>query len=146
MSTLKKDSRSRKVQQKSFLTQLEQTGNITMACRKAKVARRTIYDWLQKDRQFKSAFDESVKIGIELLEDEAQRRAFHGYKKPVYQGGSLVGYVQEYSDTLLIFLLKGKKPEIYKDRQEVTGKDGGPLQTEFAIKVGYGSKTEDSEV
>ena len=30
-----------------------------------------------------------------------------------------VGTVREYSDTLLIFLLKGWKPEKYKDRREV---------------------------
>jgi hypothetical protein len=40
-----------------------------------------------------------------------------------------VGVVQEYSDTLLIFLLKGARPQKYRDnvRQEVTGSNGTPL-------------------
>lgn len=31
------------------------------------------------------------------------------------------GYVREYSDVLLIFLLKGLKPEKYRDRLELKG-------------------------
>ena len=35
----------------------------------------------------------------------------------------------EYSDTLLIFLLKGVRPQKYRDnvRQEISGPDGSPL-------------------
>ena len=93
-----------------------------------------MYDWLKADANFKKSFEDSAKIGIELLEDEAQRRAFHGTKKPVYQGGKLVGHIQEYSDTLLIFLLKGKKPDVYKDRHELTGKDGEAIKSELIVK------------
>lgn len=121
MRTLKRDSRSKKKVQEDFLAQIEVTGNVTIACKKAKVPRKTIYNWLGNDADFKVLYEVSVIIGIELLEDEAQRRALHGVKKPIYQGGKKVGYVQEYSDTLLIFLLKGKKPEVYKDRSEVKG-------------------------
>jgi hypothetical protein len=34
------------------------------------------------------------------------------------------------SDTVAaIFLLKGARPHVYRDRHEVTGKEGGPLIT-----------------
>ncbi len=61
---------------------------------------------------------------------EAVRRAVEGTEKPVYQQGRLVGHVQEYSDTLLIFLLKGRRPEKYgeKLRQEISGPGGDAVQ------------------
>ncbi|QTE37495.1 hypothetical protein J3L18_00055 [Mucilaginibacter gossypii] len=130
---------NKKALQAAFLLQLEATGNITMSCKKSKVPRRTIYDWLEKDVAFKEAYDKSVQIGIDMLEDEAQRRAYHGTTKPIFQNGKLVGKVQEFSDTLLIFLLKGKKPEVYKDRTEHSGTIDGST----TIRIGYGTKEED---
>ena len=43
---------------------------------------------------------------------------------------------KESSDTLLIFLLKGHKPDVFRERisQEVTGKDGAPLT--FTLDLG----------
>ena len=49
----------------------------------------------------------------------ARRRAAEGTLKPVYQGGKLVGEIREFSDTLLIFLLKGKRPEVYRENVKV---------------------------
>ena len=63
-----------------------------------------------------------------MLEDEAKRRAYEGVKKPVYQGGKRVGYVQEYSDTLLIFLLKGTNKAKYGDRTTLAGDKDNPLR------------------
>lgn len=53
------------------------------------------------------------------MEAEAWRRGKTGVLKPVYQGGKKVGSVREYSDTLLIFMLKGTRPEKYRDRQQI---------------------------
>jgi hypothetical protein len=49
----------------------------------------------------------------------------------VFYQGEKVGTVQKYSDTLLIFLMKGVRPEKYRERfgHEITGKDGGPIET-----------------
>ena len=55
-------------------------------------------------------------MGTDALEDEALRRAFHGSERPVFQGKELVGYVRDYSDTLLIFMLKARRPEKYRER------------------------------
>jgi hypothetical protein len=52
----------------------------------------------------------------ERLEQEARRRAVEGTKKNVYYQGEPCGVNTEYSDTLLIFLLKGAKPEKYAER------------------------------
>lgn len=54
-----------------------------------------------------------------MLEREAFRRAHTGTLKPIYQGGEKVGSVREYSDTLMIFLLKGARPQKYRENHKV---------------------------
>ena len=110
-----------------FLEALEATGNTSKACLFAGVSRRAVYDWRDEDKQFKADWDKAVDRSGDLLEDEAKRRAYNGVRKPVYQGGALVGHVQEYSDTLLIFLLKGAKKEKYGDRVKVSGDKENPV-------------------
>jgi AcrR family transcriptional regulator len=112
-----------------FLEKLAATGHITRSCKAAGVPRRTIYNWRKADEAFAAAWDEAVELAIDALEDEAIRRAKDGVLKPVFQGGKKVGTVREYSDGLLQFLLKGKRPERYKDRlqSELSGPGGKPL-------------------
>jgi hypothetical protein len=55
------------------------------------------------------------------------RRALVGWKEPVYQGGKEVGTIRKFSDNLLIFLLKGKRPEVFRERHELTGANGAAL-------------------
>jgi len=102
-----------------FLTALRETCNVTVACKIAGVARNPIYEWRAEDESFAGDWLKALEEASDLLEDEAVRRAKDGVKKPVFQGGELVGYVQEYSDTLLIFLLKGSKPQKYGDSQKI---------------------------
>lgn len=102
---------------------------MSVACKVAGVPRRTAYDRRESDEQFAAAWDEALEAAADVLEAEAVRRAVQGVEKPVYQGGEMVGTVQEYSDTLLIFLLKGNRPEKFRERHTVehTGKGGGPV-------------------
>jgi len=75
-----------------------------------------VYRWRAEDKTFAAAWDKAIEIGADLLEEEAMRRAVTGVQRPVFQGGRLVGHVRDYSDTLLIFLLKGAKPQKYAER------------------------------
>ena len=103
---------------------------IPQACKIADICRGTLYRWLKEDPEFREAFEKSREEAAQLVEDEAARRAYEGVERPVYQGGEEVDAVREYSDTLLIFLLKGARPHKYRDngRQEVVGANGAPLQ------------------
>lgn len=101
-----------------FLIALSETGSVLRSCELAQVARPTVYRWRESDKEFGKAWDAALERGTDALEDEAVRRAYHGTEKPVYQGGKKVGHVREYSDTLLIFMLKARRPERFKDRSE----------------------------
>lgn len=113
-------------------------GNVSRACQAIDVARITAYDWRSADPEFAAAWDKAKSIGLDSLEDEATRRAYEGTDKPVFYQGVQCGTIREYSDTLTIFLLKGGKPEKYRDnaRFEHTGPDGGPVQASVTIATG----------
>jgi hypothetical protein len=98
---------------KAFLDQFAIYGNISTAAQRAGCERRTIYKWQEHDDEFASAFREAELQATEALEAEARTRALLG------------------SDTLLIFLLKARAPEKYRDRYDVTS-GGQPIQAAHA--------------
>jgi len=88
--------------------------------------RRTVMKWRDNDEEFAQRWNDAVEAGIDRLEQEAIRRARDGVKRPVFYMGQVVGYVQEYSDTLLKFLLEAKRPAVYRARNiNVMAPDGG---------------------
>jgi hypothetical protein len=104
------------------------------ACRAAKVGRRTVYQWLERDDAFRERYVDALEESVDMAEHEARRRAIKGTLKPVFQGGVQVGTIREYSDTLLALILKGRRKEVFSDRHEFTGKDGKPLQTNVELR------------
>jgi hypothetical protein len=124
-----KGAKSKAKRQQAFIMAFMDCASIVKACKKSKVPRQTVYDWFEADDKFREAFDKASIAALGVLEDEAVRRAYEGTLKPVYQSGRLVGKVREFSDQLLIILLKARAPQKYKDRfaGELTGKDGAPL-------------------
>lgn len=46
-------------------------------------------------------------------------RALEGWEEPVFHLGVATGTIRKYSDTLTIFLLKGAKPEKYRENSRV---------------------------
>ncbi len=92
-----------------FLSVLAEGGSVTQAARAIGMARKNIYAWRNKDEQSKADWEDAVEQGMDCLEDEVGRGA------------------KDHSNSLLIFLLKARRKEKYAERQEHTGKDGGPI-------------------
>lgn len=115
-----------------FLAALRESASVTKACEMAAIGRVTAYQWRNSDPAFAEEWEATLDAAIEDLEAEARRRALVGIEKGVWHQGERVGTEIQYSDTMLIFLLKAAKPAKYRDnsRVELTGKDGGPIQTE----------------
>ena len=101
-----------------MLSAFKNCANVTRACEIADIARATFYEWLKEDPEFKAAYEATREEAIQVLEDEAIKRATIGG-----------------SDTLLIFLLKAAKPQKYRDyvRQEISGPNGGAITTHKVI-------------
>lgn len=134
------------VWQRGFLTALSLTGNVRLACESADVHKSTVYARRDDDELFSLAFAQARDDAADRLEEEARRRAVEGVVKLKFHEGTpimvpgvnadgtpaknakgepiYVPYVEhEYSDTLLIFLLKGARPEKYREnhKHEHTG-------------------------
>ncbi len=103
----------------AFLDTLRDGASVSASCLAAAYGRASVYEWREADEAFKAAWDDAADEGTDRMEDEAYRRAVRGTTKPVFQGGKRVGEVQEFSDTLMIFMLKGRRPEKFKDRSTV---------------------------
>ena len=114
-----------------FIEVVRTTCNVSEATRSIGMARRSLYDARDRDTEFAQLWDEAVEEATDALEREAWRRAVEGWDEPVFYQGKAVGAVRKYSDRMLELLLKGHRPEKYKDRHEISG---GPNPMHF---VGY---------
>jgi len=101
--------------QKAFLTTLELTGSVTRAAEAGHVSRVTVYEHRRNNESFAKLWDEAIDHAADTLEDEAKRRAFEGVEEPVFHRGQICGTVRKYSDVLLIFLLKGIRPAVWRE-------------------------------
>ncbi len=126
------------VQQAIFLAQYREHGNLTLASEAAKVARTVHYRWLE-DEDYRRLFEEAAEAATDRLLAEARRRALEGVSEPVlYQGmlcyeqtangkrGKQI-VLQRYSDNLLMFLIKGARPEQYRDTWKGEIKHSGAI-------------------
>lgn len=136
----------------AFLKSYKVTGNVTLSARDIKVHRSTIYKWLESDHNFKEKYENAQQEALDLIEQEAIRRATTGVEKiKFYKGKPIMVPVlkddgtpvldknnnpvmrpyteHEYSDTLMIFMLKSLRPEKYRERSSVDlTSDGDKLE------------------
>jgi hypothetical protein len=99
----------------AFLAAYAHCGQIRRAARAAQCDWKNHYLWLAKDPVYAACFAQAQQMAGDFLEEEAIRRAVDGVQKGVWHQGALVGKERVYSDTLLIFALKGAKPAKYKE-------------------------------
>lgn len=135
MSQIATSPRAR-VWQQAFLAVLREGGNVRLACDAAQIDRKTAYRRREANADFAAAWDGALEEAADLLEAEAWRRAYDGWDEPVYgrlsgkdAGEGEIGVVRKYSDSLMQTLLKGHKPEKYRERQEVEYK--GKIEVEY---------------
>jgi hypothetical protein len=123
--------RKKDANQAAFLAAFRETGNVSLSAAAAGIERTTHYKWLDDDG-YRARFDLAQDDAVDVLEAEARRRAVEGVDEPVgwYQGVA-GGTVRKYSDTLLIFLMKGAAPHKYRERHDVehSGSIGTPELT-----------------
>lgn len=121
-----------------FLRVYPECGTVELAAKEVPVAPKTVYAWMKSDTDFATRVNDIKPVAkntyLGALEQEAHRRAVEGVEEPVFFQGRLVAHVRKYSDTLLIVLLKANAPEKYRERTEITGKDGKALEVEIDVK------------
>lgn len=81
----------------AILSDLRAGSAIGTACARAGIGRTTLHEWRAADSALDQQIDEAIEYGTDILEDVARTRAVMA------------------SDTLLIFLLKARRPEKYRE-------------------------------
>lgn len=104
---------------RAWLEAFEQEGTVVLACKASGVGRSTVYEWRQSDEAFALAWHDIEEATTEAMEREAYRRAVEGVAEPLVSAGKHVCDVKKFSDTLLIFMLKARRPERYRDNIKV---------------------------
>jgi hypothetical protein len=129
------DTKTTHEKRRKFLALLSGYGNVSKAAVEAGLCRTALYDYRAKHPAFDAAWKRAEELGARALEDEAKRRAFEGCDRPVYYQGVQCGAVREYSDTLLIVLLKAHFPDKYAERSRNDVNLGGTLKVEGMLSA-----------
>ncbi len=124
--------------QRQFLDAYELVGTITGAAREIGIARtthatiwmRNKRDGTPKDKRYVTAFTRAEESSVEVMISEARRRAIVGVEHIERWKGEEVGRYRKYSDNLLMFLIKARRPE-YRERHDVNVSGGQLLQVEL---------------
>lgn len=93
-----------------------------------------VYDTVQEERY---TLDDKGKRITELVDVKRPRRKLDANGQPI------VMTVRKRSDSLLAFLLKGRRKSVYAERIEQTGADGGPVKSQVIVATGVPSKAPD---
>ena len=131
----------RPYRQAAFLAAYAVCGTVRRAAEVAGVRRECHCRWL-RNPLYRIQFELAQEEASDRLEEEARRRAEQGLKRfRFYKGEPILDpetkkpyFELEYSDALMTVLLKGNKPEKFRDNQhlEHVGPGGGPLRVRLA--------------
>ena len=100
-----------------FFEMLRKTGNVSAAARHAGRARAQLYRLRKQDAAFAALWDDALEEAADWLELEALRRAMDGIEEGRYFRGEMIGTITRYSDSLLMFLLKARRPSVFGTSQ-----------------------------
>jgi hypothetical protein len=125
----------------AFLAAFEETGMVSRACEAIGISRQTAYMERQRNEGFAIDWADVEERTTETMEREAYRRAVEGITEPVVSAGKHVTDVTSYSDRLLEFMLKARRPEKYRDRVDV--KHSGGIEQRVKVDL---TKLDDTEL
>ena len=94
----------------AFLDKLRDTANVSLAAREAGHPRQTWYKFKEADPEFADAWADALEEATDDLEAVARRRAKEGFDRAVFYKGQIVGTVRDYSDQLMVTLLRAHLP------------------------------------
>jgi len=103
----------------AFLEEFIKLPVVKRAARSANIKRRRHYDWLKTDPAYAKLFASMEERVTWLLEDTLVDRALYGVEKVVTVAGKRE-VIRKFDSQLLIFLLKARRPERYRERVEIT--------------------------
>lgn len=114
-----------------FLDYLIECGNVHDAARQADLTTKQIRKFKRNNPRAQAAFQEALDMGTDAIEAELHRRAVAGIMEPVFYKGRRVNTVRKKSDVLLMFLLKSRRPHLYRDNAPLPEDPNAPDDADF---------------
>jgi len=111
-----------------FIQNYQVTGRVTKAAKAAGMSLAAIYLLKKTHPTLVEDMEMALEKYRDTLENEARRRGVEGTVKEIYYQGEVVGEERVYSDRMLELLLKKERPHEFRERKEITGAGGGPLE------------------
>jgi len=130
---------------RAFLAVFTRFGSVGLAARSVGIGMHRHYRWLRIDGEYARKFEMAKEVFVGTLEKEALRRAVKGVpRKKFYKGDPIIDeetglqYVEhEFSDQLLMFLMKANAPQKYRPVTENL-----PTQNNVSVDVGVVNATQ----
>ena len=121
---------------KSIVESLSNFPNLTYVCKAHGISTRAVHRRRKKDPKFDADVAEALELGYDGLEAEAIRRGKDGVRKPIFYKGFPVmevgsdgkvipADVREYSDVLLLAMLKAQRPKRFNPGAKLNIGEGG---------------------
>lgn len=120
-------------------------------CLELDISAKTIKNWRDNDLDFRQAMADAQEAALDRLDREIHRRAFEGVSEYVVAGGRVLMDPASpdpanpiplrrrmYSDTLAMFIMKGRRRDVYGDRVETDNRHSVDLsgaREELAAKL-----------
>ena len=127
-----------------FLKGIAITGVTLTGCEKAAhilnpdtllpFSRQQYSKWRNDFPVFDAAWNDAAEAAYDAMEAEAVQRGSVGSVEEEFYGknGEIISTKKRRSDTLLMFMLNGRRSGVFRNRTELTGPNGGPLQMTLA--------------
>lgn len=108
-----------------FISSLsESKANISKACKTVGKTRNQMLALKAKIPHFAIMWDDVYEAVTDEIESNAIDRAINGVEKGVYYKGDLCGTEVTYPESTAMFLLQGRRADVYKSKTEHTIKNG----------------------
>lgn len=98
----------------------EHDGHVGEACRAVGIHRSMVYNLRNKETAeaegFARRWDEICEYHVDRLETRSMELAIDGWDEPVFHDGEECGMKRRFSPSLMMFLLRCRRPEVYNPR------------------------------
>ena len=101
-----------------FCTLLVAGWTVIDACKSVGMSQSSVYELRERDEEFMRQMQQAYDDSTAMLEGECFQRAV-GRDEPMMDKDGEIHYRKKYSDLLMMFLLKARKPKMYRDQVDI---------------------------
>jgi hypothetical protein len=101
-----------------FLALLAIGWTVVAAAQEVSMSQSSVYEMRERDPEFLAAMEEAYEESTKLLEGVAYKKAAGWVERVIQKDGS-VRMMEKHDPILLMFLLKARKPKMYRDQVDI---------------------------